>query len=277
MLCKIFGGVTTGSESNIYKISYSIFMVMNILGYIHSVWGKLQLPYNIIIQINDHILSFLLFISCIAVIASNVFISPGRLQKITKQLEDMDSRTTIRYNIKKRFFWICLLTHLSMIALNLIVDYYAWLNILNNQLYKYYIVRHLEYCSLHVIFFVYVWIAIEITFRYKNVNYMLINVFNSTQIINKNKQIMKKPNIVIQVKIVSKLHYQLCEIVEEYNGVFGIFALFLVLFNIAFFLSYSVELIYFGLMSGTVGDQSFGVSVLVADCLWLISAFVSIL
>lgn len=277
IICTLLGYCSPKKSVGFYKVYCVLLSVMFIGGYIHSTIGKLEeFRQNSVLQLTDQISSFLLTVTCSVITTVNVFIRPGRLPKLATEISKYDSRFSKRWDRMTRVFWISLTSANVCVITVVIMDCYIWITIRGLDLYRYFVIRNAQYYKLVVTVSLAFWITTEITSRFENLNNVLKKLFTKKTDNCIVFTVTSNENIIKKLRCISKLHYKLCDIVDQTNAIFGAFILFHTLGYISHTIHFCITLIYIVFIADADRFDGFKSELIVSCCIWLFGGFVSI-
>lgn len=246
----IFPPYTFGKQSTslsiYYKIYNVLFTVFLISAYIYHVYGKLTCDkfesWDSTLNVVDYISNFLLMAVSIATCILTLR-NYNRLQCFLYSLEQFDKTTKKPYKEKKQFETMAPTLKCFTLTI-IIIDSITYSRAITMEVYKYYLVRSIFWYHFCESLFFKFWMSHEILFRFQYLNQLL------TKAVSKHKATYFEHGIItpnFQVKTVESARKDtirlrnfscwfddLCNIVDNYNEVFGPILLGSVLYNISF-------------------------------------------
>lgn len=284
-LCYILGIALPNSRRTLYKSVYFVVLIISLCAHIYTMLEKTKsTDYNYIIKLTDQITNFFLFVTCSVISIRNIFVRPKRVRKFLKKLKMFDEKVMLHQSIETTLFWICVLSAHATVILTLSVDCYEWLSTVGMTKYKHYIFRNINYYKLFVTQFLIFWVTIEMGSRFNFLNKLLEKQFSSKPnsavfyTVKRNffGTMMQQSTLLKDVRTISSLHNELCNIIEQFNEVFGIFILFCILFTIMGGVQYTATFIFSSILFNRNDHVNFAVQFRIIGCFWVFNSFVSI-
>ncbi|CAG9824743.1 unnamed protein product [Phaedon cochleariae] len=170
--------------------------------------------YHVIIKAAEQMANGFLTLAASSATISNVFVSPSKLQEILDLLLKFDIDIGNHLQVMRSTFWYILIALNAIIILVLSLDSWLWIDAVSLTIYKYYLVRNVQYYQLTIFLFLIFWMAMELYCRFVMLNKFLERFYETN---------LKNHPIVIYLEIarVRRLHNQLCEnMLFVYGGSF---------------------------------------------------------
>lgn len=279
LIC-FLGIATPAYKKTLYKYFWLIFMVAYTVEFIYYVNVKIQMTrYNLVIKLIDIFANFFLLVTCTVVTVLNVFIYSERVRDFLQEFRDFNTKLKMQNSTLKRIFWISIVIfHVSIFAMFSIDGYYG-LTIIHFKEYAHCFLRDLGYYKLFITLFMISGKAVEIGFGFKKLNellkYSAKQVESRNTVASKQSPAVASPNMIIikDIRYISRLYNQLCDMVDQHNENVGIFILLSVLFIVIFCVQYTTIFIYYIIEDGEF--SRFRLQVIIVACNWLILSFVS--
>lgn len=285
--CQFLGLVVTTTKQIHFKTFTACLFVISLGGFIFSTWGKItQMPkYNSIVKFTDCFANFFLTLTGGTVCIHNIFIYPMKMSACLAEIQQFDVNLPARNKKPSmdRIFWITLIVAHVSFFVTVVTDTVFWATNLDLAKYHFFIVRNFQCYKLFIMLFLVFWLTFEINFRFVALNIYLKDTFQKS-FINpvddgvKTLQMtkVKREKFIRQLRKLSKMHFQLCDILDEHNSTFGILLLLSIIFTIIHCIQHTATLIYYGFMIQNKEPEESVALILIASLLWVIQSLVSI-
>ncbi|KAJ8941036.1 hypothetical protein NQ318_015512 [Aromia moschata] len=271
------------SNPPIHKFYAIILQLAIIVGFCYSVYGK-QTPlfdtYSYIVKLVDQIATFVLTLTNISTITLTVFCYPKKFGKILRDLSHFDSRVSCVFKRKMCLFVFTVIAFHVMVAITIIMDWYAWSSGVGFNMYKFYVARDFQIYHVSVTMLLVFWMAVEIGCRFSALNDLLTKVsanFCYVKLDGPSKEFAHRAQLKLNyrgIKSIAKLHNFLCDILNDFNRIFGLILLFAVVFFITFIVLYTIALITYTIMDDSINGVTFGVTLLLACVFWVLHSMI---
>lgn len=282
--CQILVILAPCSKITLYKLYAVIIQSILIFGFITSVCGKQSFlfdSYLSTVKTIDQIANVFLTLASVTTSLLTVFLYPNKLHKLFQDIGMFDKILGKCSKKQTNLFWLSFLFIQVMALLTISLDSWVWTSGLGYEMYKYYVVRDIQYYQVNVMVLFIFWFAMEIYYRYKLLNELLMKCIEELcqeglyfSSINLNR--MERKINYKNLKHISKLQNFLFDITNAFNGIFGIMILFTVLFYIMYMVQYTAELIFYTIIDNQINGVSFGASLSIVSAVWIIECFVSL-
>ncbi|KAG5880337.1 hypothetical protein JTB14_019816 [Gonioctena quinquepunctata] len=288
IICNILGLAPTRNCTWKYKTYAMVLLLLNVIGSIYSCLGKLDpefVTYNMVIKIVDQASSLFLSLAVTTTVVLVVMVYPQKIHGIRDSLLEFDEGLALDRSCRrlKKIFWICATITLVMVPTIVLLDSWVWVENVELKMYKYYIVRNVQYCQITAVMILWFWMGMEIFQRFSVLNAHLMNNFGGdvlgcgkcSSISSENLEVSFE-NIRNSLKKITKYHNFLCGVVDEVNELFGIIFLLHVLFFTTYTVQYTLIMILYTVLGGSVGGQQFGGMLRFVSLAWITGCWVSI-
>lgn len=284
-LCKVFGLVSFGNQSRVYKFYIYILISFHIASYIYLTIGKRALVFenfSFISKTADQVSTLALSMSCIITIVSTVFSNPDMFQQLVTAVDYVDNKInsagSIKQNNGNHIFWLALILTTVDVTVIVGLDSWIWLDSLGfYDFYQYYTARNIQLYICAMTKFLRIWFAIEVSYRFQLTKKALENIAVTPYDIKVvAKAVFDNGKILSRIKLISKLHNILCEALNMINQLYGLSLVFDVLASVSFALEYTILMISYSFIDEDVDGIKYGSNLLTNSCFWIIENCVSI-
>ncbi|KAG5880336.1 hypothetical protein JTB14_019815 [Gonioctena quinquepunctata] len=282
IICNILGLAPTRNSTWKFKTYAMVLLLLNVIGSIYSCLGKLEPEfdtYNMVIKIVDQAASLFLSLAVTTTVVLVVMVYPQKIHGIRDSLLEFDEGLALDRSCGrlKKIFWISAMITLMMVPTIVVLDSWVWLENVELKLYKYYIVRNVQYCQITAVMMLWFWTGMEIFQRFSVLNAHLMDNFGGdllgcgrfSLISSENAVEVSFENIRDSLRKITKYHNFLCEMVDEVNELFGIIILLHVLFFTAYTVQYTLVLIFYTVLGGSIDGQQFGGMLRFVSLAWI--------
>ncbi|KAG5880339.1 hypothetical protein JTB14_019818 [Gonioctena quinquepunctata] len=270
LICNLLGIAPPRNCTWKYKTYAMVLLTLNVTGSIYSALRKLDpefVTYSMVIRITDQTANLFMTLAVTTTVVLVVMVYPKKIHRIRDSLLEFDKALPLdRLCGKLRSsFWISASFALVMVPTVVVLDSWVWVENVELKLYKYYIIRNIQYCQITAIVMLWFWMGIEIFHRFSFLNAQLKKTLGGYSLYRSKLFLIKSKNVVEvcpryirdTLRKITKYHNFLCEIVSEVNELFGIIFLLHVLFFTAFTVQYTFIMIFYMTLDGSMGGQQF--------------------
>ncbi|XP_074038711.1 uncharacterized protein [Leptinotarsa decemlineata] len=280
-LCN-FLGVATPKESTWWYRSFAVMgLVLEVCGAIISFFAKLNPvfdSYQTEIKIADEVANVFLTLAVATAEIQMIAMYPGKLHEILDNLLKFDKNVGVNPRCRKlkTIFWISFPTALLIVPTIIILDSWVWLDSVSMDMYKYYVVRNIQYCQVCALIVFWFWLAIEILHRFSILNGILETI-RETSLDHGKLSIVKDLTEEVEpvengqdiLEKVTEYHNFLCEVVNDVNDLFGLIILFFEIFVIGYVVQYTSVIILYTVLKEPMIDIRFRERLALVSAAWI--------
>lgn len=249
-----------------YKRYSGVVLLVIISSYFWSTYQKLIYlynEYNSVVFIVDNAANFLLTATNMYSIITLIFSKNDKLKNMFIKIIKLDEKIISLHDNTKTTFCKRMLCFQIGILTTLALDFGIWMTSLGWKWYKYYLVMGIQFYRFCTVLFLVIQISDLIQDCFKSLNLILC------QIVRDIKEEKWKNHRANDLKNVGIWYHNLCDIVDDFNDLFGLNLLLSVLFVIAMSVSYIDMPILYSMYRSTLDGQRFGTGLILLCVVWL--------
>ncbi|XP_018577463.1 uncharacterized protein LOC108915810 [Anoplophora glabripennis] len=272
------------------KIYASVVLAAILSGYFYNVYGKLHNEiiknFDMVQNLIDFAATAFLTMASTSLTVITVLWRAEKFKSLLFSIEKFDSSIGLKCGKSKRRFWAGYIA-LQLITLSTIfIDSFVWIKTLGLKIYVYYIAKYVMWYQFNVGTFLIFWLALEIEGRFREVNRLLIRcargkkssfliptlLYEYSIVNRKDKPFYIRIPDTVLLRSIKFWYNDFVTLVEEFNSIFGLNLLFVILFNITNVVHYT-EILMLHVIYKKV-ETDFEVGFIFLSLMWITVAFV---
>ncbi|KAG5888688.1 hypothetical protein JTB14_022271 [Gonioctena quinquepunctata] len=253
-LC-VVSGIGPPSRKGRFSKMYSVIMLcLTCIGYVYSSYGKIFIVaapkkysvVSVIEAISDFLKAFTIFTTFILF----TFVYPDDIKQILKSITSFDAKFKSTFENSSRNFWSGLFLYIASSVVFVTTRYLTLIQ--DGSVYLKWIlyIGDFQHCQIYIEVYLYFWLANEIRSRFEVLKDSLKDIdgdlfFNVSPDGSQDAQsVAIKCRFFEHLGKISKLHHNLCDVLNGYNKTFGHVILLYVLYCISNLMKCILNLIY---------------------------------
>lgn len=208
----------------------------------------------------------------VTIISTTVFIYSSDLKKILQKVAAFDGDVDEIRSKKRKVFWTLVFLHHILFGTAFAIDMYECSYSITWTMKKLFIITQFQYYQLTVAFFLVIYFALELYWRFKRINSLL----SETEPLNRRLYSMNQNKSATDNKLkrIALFYQEVCELTSLFNKTFGLILLLGIVAIIILLVNYFAYIIEYVFKKKEFADTTYGLDLMIVCVFWCLTAAV---